>query len=161
MNITLQEGDIAPLFELADQNGKHHTLKSYQGKWVILFFYPKDDTPGCTKEACAFRDNYSEFQKENITVFGISIDPVSKHEKFVAKYNLPFTLLSDENKEVVESYGVFGEKKFMGKTYMGTNRVSFLINPEGKIAKIYPKVKPVEHAEEVLKDYKNLALENV
>lgn len=150
-------GDIAPDFSLPDQNGKMHSLSDQKGKWVLLYFYPKDDTPGCTKEACEIRDNYPAFKKMGIMVFGVSVDPVKKHAKFAEKYELPFTLLSDENKAVVNTYGIWGKKKFMGREYMGTNRVSFLIDPQGKIAKVYEQVKPAEHATEVLADAKSLA----
>lgn len=147
---------IAPDFQLPDQNGEEHTLKQYRGKWVILYFYPKDDTPGCTVEACSFRDNFSVLKRNGIVVLGVSVDPVKKHAKFVSKYELPFTLLSDEEKQVVNLYGVWGEKKFMGRKYMGTNRVSFLIDPKGKLVKIYDPVKPAEHVAEVLADVKSL-----
>lgn len=149
-------GDKAPDFSLPDQKGEIHSLSDQKGKWVLLYFYPKDDTPGCTKEACEIRDNYSTFKNMGITVFGVSVDPVKKHAKFAEKYDLPFTLLSDENKDVVNAYGVWGKKKFMGREYMGTNRVSFLIDPQGKIAKVYEQVKPAEHATEVLADAKSL-----
>lgn len=148
----LKEKDIAPDFELPDQNGKLHKLSDYKGKWTLLYFYPKDDTPGCTKEACGIRDSFPKFGKLNITVLGISTDSVASHKKFEQKYNLPFALLADIEKKVVNLYESYGEKKFMGKTYQGTYRTSFLINPEGKIAKIYEKVKPEAHTEEVLKD---------
>lgn len=143
---------LAPNFTLADQDGKTHSLSDYKNSWVLLYFYPKDDTPGCTKEACAIRDNFPAFKKLKIQIFGISVDSVKSHKKFAEKYKLPFTLLADENKEVVKKYGVWAKKKFMGREYMGTLRTSFLINPKGKIAKIYESVKPDIHAEEVLKD---------
>ncbi|HEY4499777.1 MAG TPA: thioredoxin-dependent thiol peroxidase [Candidatus Paceibacterota bacterium] len=143
---------LAPDFSLSDQNTKTHTLSDYKGQWTLLYFYPKDDTPGCTKEACTIRDNFPEFKKLKIQVFGISVDSVKSHKKFSEKYKLPFTLLADENKEVVKKYGVWAKKKFMGREYMGTLRTSFLIGPKGKIAKIYENVKPEFHAEEVLKD---------
>lgn len=146
----------APAFKLPDQEGKTHALKDYAGKWVTLYFYPKDDTPGCTKEACSFRDNFATLKRAGIVVLGVSVDPVKKHAKFVEKYSLPFTLLSDENKEVVEKYGVWGKKKFMGREYMGTLRTTFLIDPQGKIAKVYENVKPDAHAEEILTDVKQL-----
>ena len=149
-------GTKAPSFKAPDQEGVVRSLKDYAGKWVILYFYPKDDTPGCTKEACSFRDGFAKFKRAGIEVIGVSVDSVKKHAKFVEKYSLPFTLLSDEDKKIVEAYGVWGEKKFMGRTYMGTNRVSYLINPEGKISKVYDKVKPEEHADEVLADVKLL-----
>lgn len=143
---------LAPDFTLPDQNGDKHSLKQYRGKWVILYFYPKDDTPGCTVEACSFRDNFAALKKAKVIVLGVSIDPVKKHAKFVEKYELPFTLLSDEEKQVVKLYGVWGKKKFMGREYMGTNRISFLIDPKGKLVKIYNPVKPAEHVAEVLGD---------
>jgi peroxiredoxin Q/BCP len=149
-------GTKAPAFKAQDQEGKVRSLKDYVGQWVILYFYPKDDTPGCTKEACSFRDGFSQFKKAGIEVIGVSVDSIKKHAKFVEKYSLPFTLLADEDKKIVEAYGVWGLKKFMGREYMGTNRVSYLINPEGKIAKVYDKVKPDEHADEVLADVKSL-----
>lgn len=152
----LAEGQKAPDFELPDQNGTMHKLSDQKGKWVLVYFYPKDDTPGCTKEACTIRDNYDSFKKMGITVFGISTDSVKSHKKFEEKYELPFTLLSDEKKEVVEAYGVWGLKKFMGREYMGTNRWSFLIDPEGKISKLYQEVKPADHAEQVLGDTKQM-----
>ena len=145
-------GQVAPDFTLLDQEGKSHTLSSYRGKWVLLYFYPKDDTPGCTIEACTIRDQFQDFQKIDAVVLGVSTDSVESHRKFAAAYQLPFTLLADVHKEVVGRYGVFGEKKFMGKTYMGTSRTSFLINPSGEIVKVYEKVKPEEHAAEVLHD---------
>ena len=153
----LSIGDTAPNFTLHDQNGQQHSLADFLGNWVLVYFYPKDDTPGCTKEACALRDNFPQFQKLNMTILGISIDSVKSHDKFVKKYELPFTLLADEKKEVVELYGVWGMKKFMGRSFLGTNRMSFLINPDGKIAKIYEKVKPEVHAEEVLADLEELS----
>lgn len=154
--VTLKPKDIAPDFTLADQNGTSHTLSALRGSWVLLYFYPKDDTPGCTKQACAIRDSYPAFQELGITVFGISVDSEASHQKFAEKYDLPFTLLADTQKEVVEKYGVFGKKKFMGKEYLGTSRTSFLVAPDGTIAKIYENVKPEVHAEEVLADLKKL-----
>ncbi len=151
MNL-LKENTKAPDFELIDQDGKAHKLSNYKGKWVLLYFYPKDDTPGCTKEACAIRDSWAEFKKKNAVVLGVSVDSVKSHDKFHKKYKLPFTILADEEKKVVNQYGVWGEKKFMGKAYQGTNRVSYLINPDQKIIKIYTKVRPEIHAEEVLSD---------
>lgn len=148
----VQVGQKAPGFALPDQNGKIHELKSYLGSWVLIYFYPKDDTPGCTLEACSIRDNWDAFSKAGIQVLGISTDSVKSHGKFSSKYKLPFTILADEEKKVVSDYGVYGKKKFMGREYMGTNRMSFLINPQGKVVKIYEKVKPTEHAQEVLRD---------
>lgn len=153
----LKQGDAAPQFMLPDQDGVSHKLSDYKGQWVLLYFYPKDDTPGCTMEACAIRDNFPAFGKLQAQVFGVSVDPVAKHKKFADKYKLPFTLLSDEDKLVVNAYGVWGKKKFMGREYMGTNRISFLIDPDGNIAKVYEKVKPKEHAEEVLTDLAEFA----
>ena len=148
----------APGFSLPDSQGKEHSLKDYLGKWVVLYFYPKDDTPGCTVEACSFRDNFSKLKRASVVVLGVSVDPVRKHAKFAEKYSLPFTLLSDEEKTVVEKYGVWGKKKFMGREYMGTNRFSFLIDPKGKLTKIYDPVKPAEHAAEVLADIRALTV---
>lgn len=154
--MTLSEGRKAPLFELPDQEGKIHTLKQYLGKWIVLYFYPKDDTPGCTIEACSFRDNFSKLKRAQVVVLGVSIDPIKRHEKFALKYALPFPLLSDERKEVVNLYNVWARKKFMGREYMGTKRVSFLIDPQGKIRRIYDPVKPIGHAELILADVKKL-----
>ena len=150
-------GKAAPGFSLPDQDGKMHALKDYAGKWVLLYFYPKDDTPGCTIEACTIRDQFKDFKKIGAEVIGISTDSVKSHKKFALAYELPFTLLADENKEMVGEYGVFGEKKFMGRTYMGVSRTSFLVDPKGKIAKVYEKVKPLAHATEVIADLKELA----
>lgn len=155
--MTLVTGRKAPDFTLPDQNGDKHKLSSYRGQWVLVYFYPKDDTPGCTKQACAIRDHHAGFRRGKIKVLGISVDPVRRHAKFVEKYALPFTLLSDEERKVVSKYGVWGKKKFMGREYEGTHRMSFLVDPEGKIAKIYPKVKPEAHAEQVLQDRRDLA----
>jgi peroxiredoxin Q/BCP len=152
----IQAKKKAPAFRLPDQTGKVHALKDYVGKWVVLYFYPKDDTPGCTKEACNFRDHFMSLKRAGVAVLGVSVDPVKKHAKFVEKYSLPFTLLSDENKEAVEKYGVWGKKKFMGREYMGTFRATFLIDPQGKVAKVYEDVKPDQHAEEILADVKVL-----
>ncbi len=152
----LKVGQKAPGFHLPDQAGKAHDLKDYAGKWVLLYFYPKDDTPGCTVEACTLRDEFPKFKKMKAVVLGVSADPVKKHAKFAQKYDLPFTLLADEEKKLVNAYGVWAKKKFMGREYMGILRNSYLINPEGKIAKIYEGVKPAQHAEEVLQDLKTL-----
>ncbi len=154
--IKLKINQLAPKFKLADQSGKVRSLSDYIGTWVLLYFYPKDDTAGCTKQACMIRDNYPDFKKLKITVLGISIDSVQRHKKFAAKYDLPFTLLADDKKEVVKQYGVWAKKKFMGREYMGTLRTSFLINPKGVITHIYEKVKPELHAEEVLADSRKL-----
>ncbi len=146
----------APEFALRDQDGKEHSLSQYLGKWVLLYFYPKDDTPGCTIEACTIRDQFADFTKIGAVVLGVSTDSVASHKKFVTAYKLPFTLLADEEKEVVSTYGVFGEKKFMGKTYLGTLRTSFLIRPDGTIAKVYTSVKPPVHAAQVIEDLSTL-----
>ena len=148
----LKPGEPAPGFSLLDHTGRVHTLADYRGRWLLLYFYPKDDTPGCTKEACAFRDVYADIRARNAEVLGVSVDSVTSHEKFAAKYNLPFPLLADEKKEVVRAYGAWGTKKFMGRQYQGTHRISFLIAPDGTIAKVYDSVKPDRHAEEVLRD---------
>ena len=147
-------GSKAPDFTLSDQDGKEHLLSDYAGKWVLLYFYPKDDTPGCTIEACTIRDQFKDFKKIGAVVLGVSADSAASHKKFATKFELPFILLADVNKEVVGKYGVFGEKKFMGRTYMGIMRTSFLIDPKGKIAKVYEKVKPELHATEVIADLK-------
>jgi thioredoxin-dependent peroxiredoxin len=148
--LTLKEGDAAPDFTAPSSGGGVVSLADFRGKHVVLYFYPKDDTPGCTKEACSFRDQFSRLEKKGAVVLGVSPDSVKKHDKFVEKYDLPFPLLSDEDKKVVQAYGVWGEKSFLGKKYMGTHRVTFLIAPDGRIRKIWPKVTPEEHAREVL-----------
>lgn len=142
----------APDFKLLDQDGVTHSLTDYRGQWLVLYFYPKDDTPGCTTEACAFRDSLAGFKERNVAVLGVSADSVKSHKKFAKKYNLNFPLLSDESKAIIEAYGVWGPKKLFGKEFDGIIRSTFLINPEGEIAKEYPKVTPQEHAEEILKD---------
>ena len=154
--LILKEGDTAPAFTAETQSGDRVALSDLKGKPVVLYFYPKDDTPGCTKEACAFRDGYADFKKAGAVVLGVSTDPVKSHKKFADKFSLPFPLLADEEKKIVEAYGVWGEKSFMGRKYMGTHRVTFLIGPDGKIAKIWPSVKPEEHPAEVLEAIRNL-----
>jgi len=148
--LKLKEGDKAPDFSADTGGGGRASLSEFKGKNVVLYFYPKDDTPGCTKEACAFRDAYDKFRKKGAVVLGVSTDPVKSHDKFTEKFKLPFTLLSDPDKKIVQDYGVWGEKSFMGRKYIGTHRVTFLIGPDGRIKKIWPTVKPDEHAEEVL-----------
>ena len=150
VELKLKEGDKAPAFTAETNGGGKLSLGDLAGKNVILYFYPKDDTPGCTKEACAFRDGYADFKKHGAVVLGVSTDPVKSHDKFVEKFKLPFTLLADPDKKIVEAYGVWGQKSFMGRKYMGTHRVTFLIGPDGRIKKIWPLVKPEEHAAEVL-----------
>ncbi|MFA7308862.1 MAG: thioredoxin-dependent thiol peroxidase [Patescibacteria group bacterium] len=151
--MSLATGERAPDFMLPDQDGNTHELSGYRGKWVLLYFYPKDDTPGCTAEACSMRDNMTSFLEAGLVVLGVSVDPVAKHVKFADKYQLNFPLLSDETKEVVEAYEVWGEKKFMGRVYTGIYRVSYLINPDGVIVKVYDPVKAAGHGNEVLKDF--------
>ena len=146
----------APDFSLPDQDGKVHKLSDYKGQWVLLYFYPKDDTSGCTLEACTITEEFANFQKLKAKVLGVSIDSVASHKKFAEKYNLPFTLLADVDKKVVEKYKVWAQKSMYGRKYMGTLRTSFLIDPQGKIAKVYEKVKPAEHAGEVLEDLREL-----
>jgi peroxiredoxin Q/BCP len=146
----LTVGSNAPHFSTIDQDGRTVSLSDFKGKKVVLYFYPKDDTPGCTKEACAFRDSFPNFKKLNVEVLGVSIDDAKKHKKFADKYNLPFRLLVDSEKKIVQDYGVWGKKKFMGKEYMGTNRVTYLIDEEGKIAHVFATVKPETHPEEIL-----------
>ena len=150
LKIALQIGDPAPAFTAKTNGGQTVSLADYAGRHVVLYFYPKDDTPGCTKEACAFRDVFADFTKKGAAVLGVSADPVKAHDNFVLKFRLPFPLLADEDKRIVQAYGVWGEKTFMGRKYQGINRVTFLIGPDGRIKQIWPKVKPVEHAAEVL-----------
>ena len=150
IELKLKAGDAAPEFSSTTSGGGRISLADLKGKNVVLYFYPRDDTPGCTKEACAFRDHFAEFKKRGAVVLGVSTDPVKSHDKFVEKFKLPFTLLADENKNIVGAYGVWGEKSFMGRKYLGTHRVTFLIGPDGRIKKIWPKVKPEEHVAEVL-----------
>ncbi|MEQ1561716.1 MAG: thioredoxin-dependent thiol peroxidase [Nitrospira sp.] len=152
----LKEGKIAPDFKALDQDGKSHKLSEYRGQWVLIYFYPKDDTTGCTKEACSIRDAWPDFKKLKVKVFGVSIQDEKSHKKFAEKYDLPFTLLVDEEKKIVSKYGVWGEKSMYGRKYMGTLRSSFLIDPKGKIAKIYEKVNPEKHAKDILDDLKKL-----
>ena len=148
----INTGQVAPNFNLQDQNGEWHTLDNYKGKWVVLFFYPKDQTPGCTTEACNFRDNIFEFEKLNAQILGVSLDDVESHQAFSEKYSLPYPILADVNKECATEYGVLG--KFMMMTI--AKRQSFLINPEGSIVKHYKKVDPDTHTKEVIVDLKQL-----
>ena len=151
--MALQLGDPAPDFTLPDQSGTAVKLSQFKGQRVVIYFYPKDDTPGCTKEACNFRDQWGAFEKQAITVLGISKDGASSHAKFIAKYDLPFTLLSDaEPCAVAAAYGSYGLKKFMGKEYMGMMRHTFVVDAEGKIEKIYTKVKSETMADDILSD---------
>lgn len=146
----LKEGTTAPDFTLKDANGEAVRLKDLRGQKVVLYFYPKDDTPGCTKEACSFRDAFADYKKRNIKVLGVSLDSEASHKKFATKYKLPFTLLADPDHAIADAYGVYGQKKFMGRTYMGVKRMTFLIDEKGKVKKVFEKVKPEEHAQEVL-----------
>lgn len=151
--MTLSETDAAPDFTARNEKGEEIKLSDYQGKKVVLYFYPKDDTPGCTKQACSLRDSFAEFESKNIVVLGVSLDDEKSHQKFIAKYDLPFTLLADTNHEIAELYGVYGEKMNYGKKYMGLIRTTFLIDETGKIVKIFRKVKTESHADEVLKAF--------
>lgn len=146
----IKEGSTAPAFQVKNTDGETVRLKDLRGRKVVLYFYPKDDTPGCTKEACSFRDAFSDFKKRGIEVLGISTDSEASHKKFTAKFKLPFTLLADTDHTIADAYGVYGEKKFMGRTYMGVKRMTFLIDEKGKVKKVFEKVKPEEHAQEVL-----------
>jgi len=149
----LKEGDIAPDFTVKDQNGSDVKLSGLRGRKVVLYFYPKDDTPGCTKQACSLRDGFSAFEEKGIKILGVSPDSEASHQKFISKFELPFTLLSDANHHIADAYGSYGEKKFMGKTYNGILRKTFLIDESGKLVKIMDKVKVSEHAEEVLQAF--------
>jgi peroxiredoxin Q/BCP len=146
----VEEGKLAPDFTLTSDKGEAVTLSSFRGSPVVLYFYPKDDTPGCTKQACGIRDNYDDFKQRGAVVLGVSPDKETSHVKFKQKYGLPFTLLADPEHEVAEQYGVWAEKKYMGRTYMGVERSTFLIDPEGRIAKVMRRVKPDTHVERVL-----------
>ena len=149
----LEAGEKAPDFTAKDQDGNKVKLSDFKGKKVVLYFYPKDDTPGCTKQACSLRDGFPKLKKNNIEVLGVSIDDKESHRKFIEKYDLPFTLLADTDKKVVNKYGVYGEKNMYGKKYMGTKRTTFLIGEDGKIIKIFKRVKVAEHADEVLEAF--------
>ena len=146
----LSVGHAAPAFTLPDGQGASVKLSDFKGQWVILYFYPKDDTPGCTKEACAFRDAQATVTKRRAVVLGVSFDDAASHGRFAKKFNLPFRLLCDTEKKVATAYGVYKEKSMYGRTYWGIERTTFLINPAGKIAAIWPKVKVDGHVEEVL-----------
>jgi peroxiredoxin Q/BCP len=139
-------------FELNDQNGVLRKLADYKGKWVLLYFYPKDDTPGCTAEACSLRDNFRELEKLGVQILGVSKDSVKSHQKFAKKYNLNFPILSDESINTIKAYEAWGKKKFMGREFEGTLRKSFLIDDQGEIKKVYENVNPTKHAGEILSD---------
>ncbi|MCS6782902.1 MAG: thioredoxin-dependent thiol peroxidase [Gloeomargarita sp. SKYBB_i_bin120] len=156
----LTVGQPAPPFSLVSGDGQTVTLAQFRGQWVVLYFYPRDNTPGCTKEACGFRDIYPALQQAQAVVIGISTDPPESHVKFSRKYNLPFLLLSDPDGQVARAYGSYGPKKFMGKTFEGVFRHTFLIDPQGQIAQIYRQVKPETHAQQVLADLTRLQREN-
>lgn len=147
---TLKQGDAVPNFSGVDQDGQAVSWSDYSGKKLVLYFYPKDDTPGCTAEACSLRDNYDKLKSAGYEVLGVSTDPVKSHKKFVDKYSLPFRLLSDTEKTVSEAFGVYGLKKFMGKEYMGINRTTFLIDEKGIITEVISKVDTKKHAEQIL-----------
>jgi thioredoxin-dependent peroxiredoxin len=149
----LKEGDDAPDFTTKNQNGEDVKLADWRGQRIVLYFYPKDDTPGCTKEACSLRDSFDVFEERGIKVFGVSNDDEKSHQKFISKYSLPFDLLADTDKKLVNDYEVYGEKMNYGKKYMGINRTTFLIDEDGKIVKIFKKVKVDEHADEVLEAF--------
>tara|TARA_R100000951_G_scaffold63242_1_gene53027 strand:+ start:184 stop:642 length:459 start_codon:yes stop_codon:yes gene_type:complete len=149
----LEKGDNAPQFEGKDQNGETVKLDDFKGQKLVIYFYPKDMTPGCTTQACNLRDNYELLKKENIAIVGVSADDEKKHQKFIDKYDLPFPLLADTDKEVIKAFGVWGLKKFMGKEYDGIHRTTFLINEEGKVHDIIKKPKTKAHAEEILEKF--------
>ncbi|PSB40094.1 thioredoxin-dependent thiol peroxidase [filamentous cyanobacterium Phorm 46] len=157
--MTLNPGDLAPVFSLPDAAGQLVSLADFRGRRVVLYFYPRDNTPGCTKEACAFRDIYSDYESRNIVVLGVSTDEAKSHTKFTVKYQLPFPLLCDSNAEVATAYGCYGLKKFMGKEFMGITRSTFAIAPNGTIERIYRKIKPESHAAEILADLPELSTE--
>lgn len=144
------EGEAAPSFQAQDQQGNTVSLKELAGRWVVLYFYPKDDTPGCTKEACNFRDNHGALQGQGAVVLGVSGGTERSHAKFAEKYELPFPLLVDADNSIARAYGAWGKKKMFGKEYEGITRSTFVIDPQGKVAKAWPKVKPDQHGEEVL-----------
>ncbi len=159
MATELQVGDSAPDFTTTALGGEYGTgqtvrLQDFTGKHIILYFYPKDDTPGCTAQACGVRDRWPDFQRENAVLFGVSTDSLASHQKFIDKYGLPFPLLSDESGDIVRAYGVWVEKSFLGVKSMGTERSSFVIGPDGKIAAIFRRVKPDEHAAQILDSIK-------
>ena len=154
--MTLTDGSLAPDFSLLDENDNLHRLSEYQGAPVVLYFYPKDDTPGCTKEACSFRDDYSAYEEAGVTILGVSPDTPQKHLKFKTKYQLPFTLLADPDHEVCDLYGVWGRKKFMGREYDGVFRTTYIISAKGEIANVFEKVKPAEHSTEILEALQSL-----
>jgi peroxiredoxin Q/BCP len=146
----LAAGQPAPDFALPDENGVVHRLSDFRGRYVVLYFYPKDDTPGCTTEACEFRDAYADYERAGVVILGVSPDSPRSHTRFKQKHQLPFPLLADEGHAVCQQYGVWGRKKFMGREYEGVLRTTFLIDPQGQILKVFENVKPAGHAKEVL-----------
>lgn len=154
----LEINTTAPAFSLLNEKGETVTLKTNPEAWKVIYFYPKDDTPGCTTEACGIADVYKEFKRMGVVVYGVSKDSPASHLKFKQKYKLPFTLLSDESTEMIQKYGAWTEKSMYGKKYLGTARITYIINPKGKIAKVYPKVSPTEHALEIIVDLKDLIM---
>ncbi len=153
----LQTGDQAPLdIVVSNQEGKTASLQDWLGKYTVIYFYPKDDTPGCTKEACGIRDDWGQFEAMGVSVFGVSPDGAESHQKFINKFQLPFPLLCDPEHQLAEAFGAWGEKKNFGKTYHGTLRYTFILDAQGVVVKVYPKVKPEEHAQELLQDLKTL-----
>ncbi len=152
----ISSGSLAPDFELLDDTGVLRRLSGYRGKSVVLYFYPADDTPGCTKEACNFRDDYSAYENAGVIVLGVSPDTVASHAKFKAKFQLPFPLLADEDHKICDAYGVWGPKKFMGREYEGVLRTTFLIAPDGKIVKVFENVRPAQHSAEVLQAFQSM-----
>ncbi len=149
----IEENEFAPDFSTKNQSNNEVKLSDYRGKRVVLYFYPKDDTPGCTKQACSFRDADDVYKSKNIKVFGVSTDSEKSHQKFISKYGLPFDLLADTEKEIATAYGVYGEKSMYGKKYMGINRTTFLIDEQGKVVKVFKKINVSEHASEVLEAF--------
>ena len=148
--LKVNEGDTAPGFTAPTNSGGVVSLSQFRGQTVVLYFYPKDNTPGCNKEACGFRDAHNAITAKNGVVLGVSADSTAKHDKFIEKFGLPFTLIADENKSICEAYGVWGNKSFMGRTFLGIKRMTFLIDANGVVQKVWPKVKVADHAAEVL-----------
>ena len=155
----LQAGKKAPAFAYQDKDDADCHTRDLAGQVWVVYFYPKDDTPGCTKEACSFRDQFPDFQQLKTTIIGVSPDSCASHQKFRSKYRLPFGLASDPDSEIARSFGAWGPKKFMGRSYNGVHRVTFIVGKDNRIAKVFPKVKPVEHAEEVVQFIENLSKE--
>jgi peroxiredoxin Q/BCP len=154
--MSLQTGIQAPEFSLPDEQGQLQNLSQYNGRWVVLYFYPKDDTPGCTTEACSFRDMNDAYKEQGIVVLGVSKDTVASHVKFTKKFKLPFTILSDTDKKVITLYEAWGKKRMFGKEYDGILRTTYIIDPQGVIKKVYEQVKPDEHAQQIIADIQAL-----